>query len=87
MKLIEYMDQYGTSLSHLARKCGLSRPVIRRARDGIDICLSNAYAIEQATNGAVTCQEMVRQEEGKPRLKKIAAKSRKKNKSKRKTTI
>lgn len=60
MRLEEYMEEFGCSFIHMAKKTGLSQLTIRNiAEQKKDPLLSTALTIESATKGQVTCRELL----------------------------
>lgn len=60
VKLKEYLDKWQTPIMAFARKVGVTAPTIQTVlKDSCDIHLSTAIAIEQATDGMVTCKELL----------------------------
>lgn len=58
MKLREYLDEYSTPIRALARKAGIAHTSISNILKGMDIRLSIALKLEDATKGLVTCREL-----------------------------
>lgn len=61
MTLKDYLDRNKLSLKAFGDRCGVSAPTVLRARDGINIPSRRTLrAIVDATNGAVSIQDLVR---------------------------
>lgn len=60
MTLKEYLETNGLSLKTFGERCGLSAATVLRARDGRNMpSRRTLQAIVEATNGAVTIQELI----------------------------
>ena len=59
MKLKEYLDKEGIKYSAFARKVGIHPQTIATIIKGYDTKLSIGVKIEEATNGAVRCRDLM----------------------------
>lgn len=60
MKLNEYLDKVGISVSEFSRRAGISVPTMFNIlKDNRDLFLSVAVKIERQTKGEVTCSELL----------------------------
>ena len=62
MRLKEYVQKYGTPITVLARRSNLCVSTLHKILAGTEPGLKSAIAIEDATEGAVTCRDLVRPE-------------------------
>jgi transcriptional regulator with XRE-family HTH domain len=61
MTLKDYLTQHRLTLQAFGDQCGLSAPTVLRIRDGRNIpSRRTLQAIVDATDGAVTVQELIR---------------------------
>ena len=58
MKLNDYLEQQGITMTGFARKIGVHPKTIGFIIDGYDTKLSVALKIEKATKGAVKCKDL-----------------------------
>lgn len=65
IRLKEYVDKYGTPVTTLAHRCGLSFPQVYNILRGGTPTLRTALAIEKYTNGEVTCASLLPEEKNK----------------------
>ncbi|MEH6521567.1 helix-turn-helix transcriptional regulator [Sulfitobacter sp.] len=64
MTLKDYLNQNKLSLKTFGNLCGVSAPTVLRARDGINIpSRRTLQAIVDATDGAVTIQDLIQYKE------------------------
>ncbi len=60
MRLKEYLDNLGIAQSKFARKLGISKSTIHNIIEGkVEPVLATAIGIEDLTQGAVTCRELL----------------------------
>lgn len=79
MRLQEFLDKHELSTTDFGNKIGVHRNTICNAINGIDIRLSTAIAIEDATFNKVTCRELLPEKNCKD-LKKNKTKHKKDDK-------
>lgn len=61
MTLKDYLDQNNMSLQAFGDRCGVSAPTVLRIRDGVNMpSRRTLQAIVDATDGAVTVQDLIR---------------------------
>ena len=58
MKLNDYLEQEGITMTRFARKIGVHRHTLISILEGYDTKLSVALKIEEATKGAVKCKDL-----------------------------
>lgn len=60
MRLDQYLEDFGSTVSNIARKANLNPMTVRNIlNEKKDVLLSTALSIENATKGQVTCREML----------------------------
>ena len=59
MKLREFLDEWGIPVVRFAKKIKVSPATIHNAINGKNISLKVAMKIERATEGKVTCKDLV----------------------------
>jgi DNA-binding transcriptional regulator YdaS (Cro superfamily) len=65
MKLQDYLNERKVNVSAWCKEADIPQPVISRFLAGIrGVSLRTALKIEAATDGAVTVEDMVKQEDG-----------------------